>query len=226
VKLDRENLCKTATGLAVTVVLALGLGLAVPAVFSPTGSGIAPARAAGDAELLKAGALGDMELGRKDAPVTIIEYASMTCPHCANFHTNVYPELKRRYIDTGKVRFIYREYPLDNRALAAAMLTRCAPREKFFPLVKVFFERQKTWARSADPAGALLKIAKFAGFTSKSFNECLKNEKIAKGVLENKAVGSKFKVEATPSFFINGKLLRGGFSVEDLDAVIKPHLPG
>lgn len=217
---------KFATSIASTLLLASVVSLAGPALINPSAPGIAPAFAASEAELLKPGPLGDQILGRKDAPVTVIEYASMTCPHCANFHKQVYPELKRRYIDTGKVRFIFREYPLDNRALAASMLARCAEKDRFFPLIDVLFERQAVWSRSSDPAGELLKIAKFAGFTSKSFNACLKNETIAKGVLEIKATGSKHKIEATPSFFINGELLRGGFSLENLDSVIKPHLPG
>src|SRR5437762_12817844 len=97
------------------------------------------------AELLVPPPLGDRALGKDDAPATIVEYASMTCPHCAHFHETTYPELKKRYIDTGKVRLIFREFPLDPLAAAASMLARCAGKDKFFPLIEAFFAQQKDW---------------------------------------------------------------------------------
>src|SRR5436309_6757504 len=145
------------------------------------------------AELMKVGPLGEMVLGDEKAPVTIIEYASMTCPHCANFHETTYPELKKRYIDTGKVRFIFREFPLDQLAAAAFMLARCSAQDvkaalpgaginqtsaqRYYGMIETLFAQQKTWAVQR-PLQPLLNIAKQAGLTEEAFNECLKNQKV------------------------------------------------
>src|SRR3954453_24041925 len=117
------------------------------------------AQSAMQAELMKPGPLGDMSLGDEKAPVTIIEYASMTCPHCANFHETTYPELKKKYIDTGKWRFIFREFPLDQLAAAAFMLARCGGKERYFPMVETLFQQQRTWAVSR-PLQPLMAIDK------------------------------------------------------------------
>jgi protein-disulfide isomerase len=136
------------------------------------GIGAASAQTVDLAELMKPGPLGDKSLGNEKAPVTVIEYASMTCSHCANFHATVYPVMKSKYIDTGKVRFIFREFPLDAIATAAFMLARCAPGDKYFPMIDVLFEQQKNWAFTKENAKGLLAIAKQAGFTEKSFEAC------------------------------------------------------
>jgi len=176
-------------------------------------------------ELMKPGPLGDMSEGSEDAPVTIVEYASMTCPHCARFHTNVYPLLKKKYIDTGKVRLIMREFPLDRLALAAIMLARCADKSQFFPMIGVLYKQQTVWARSKDPATELFKIAKQAGFTEEKFNSCLSNKKIAQGVLDVMNKGrDKFKINSTPTFFINGQKLNGGLSFVDFEKLVLSHL--
>lgn len=130
-------------------------------------TGAARAQTVDVAELMKPGPLGDKSLGNEKAPVTIIEYASMTCSHCANFHATVYPVLKKKYIDTGKVRFIFREFPLDAVATAAFMLARCAPPDKYFAMIDVLFEQQKNWAFTKENAKGLLAIAKQAGFSQK-----------------------------------------------------------
>ena len=119
------------------------------------------------AELMAPGPLGEQSLGKDDAPVTIIEYASMTCPHCAHFHETVYPELKKRYIDTGKVRFIFREFPLDPLAAAGFMLARCGGKDKYFPMIETLFAQQKDWVVQK-PLEPLLAIAKQAGFTQQT----------------------------------------------------------
>ena len=178
---------------------------------------LAPAAFAAEPDLTtlaEAPAIGEMALGKADAPVTIIEYASATCPHCATFHAAVFPQLKSESIDTGKVRFIFREFPFDDLALAAFMLARCAPADKYFPMISMLFEQQKAWA-GPNARAELFRIAQMAGFTQEQFDACLTNEAVAKGVIEvrNKAAQS-YGVEATPTFFINGKVFRGEQSIE------------
>jgi protein-disulfide isomerase len=192
-----------------------------PIVAEPPGGADVPI-----AELMASGPLGDNSLGSADAPVTIIEYASMTCPHCAHFYETTYPELKSKYIDTGKVRFIFREFPLDQLAAAGSMLARCAGKEKYFPLIETLFAQQKDWVVQK-PLEPLLAIAKQAGFTQQSFEECLANQQILTGIEESRTRAStKFGVNSTPTFFINGKIIRGGLSAEELDKQLAPYLKG
>jgi protein-disulfide isomerase len=154
-------------------------------------------------ELNAAPAHGEMEVGSKDAKVTIIEYASASCPHCAAFFKDVYLPLKKDYIDTGKVRFIFREFPHNDIGLAGFMLARCAPAEKYFPIVDVLFETQATWMEN--PPVGLKEIAKQAGMTEDAFNACLQNEKVAKDIIDAKnRATSVAKIEGIPTVFING----------------------
>ena len=177
-------------------------------------------------ELLTPGPLGDKAIGKADAPVTIVEYASLTCSHCANFHTGTYKELKEKLIDTGKVRLIFREFPLDPLSTAASMMARCAPEARYFPLVDVLFQQQRNWAGSEKPLEELLAIARQAGFTQESFEACLKNQSVYDGLNEAKKRGAeKFGVNSTPTFFINGQIRRGDVSFEELSKLIEPHLP-
>ena len=175
-------------------------------------------------ELLVPPGLGDRSLGKDDAPVTIVEYASMTCPHCAHFHETTYPELKKRYIDTGKVRFIFREFPLDPLAAGASMLARCAEKDKFFPLIETLFQMQRTWAVEK-PIPPLMAIAKQAGFSEQSFNACLSDQKMLDALQEEqKRASDKFKVNSTPTIFVNGKMVKGGVSIDELAKIIDPLL--
>ncbi|MGB9364380.1 MAG: DsbA family protein [Xanthobacteraceae bacterium] len=179
-------------------------------------------------ELMRPGPLPDIVLGKADAPVTIVEYASMTCPHCATFSKTTFPQLKAKYIDTGKVRFIFREFPLDELAAAAAMLARCIDKdngEKAIAVIEVLFNSQDKWA-VRQPLPQLQQIAKQAGLTQQAFEECLANQKLYNDVLAMRERGSKeYKVESTPTLFINGKLQRGGATIEELDKLIAPLLP-
>jgi len=176
------------------------------------------------AELMQPGPLGDMVLGSDSAPCTIIEYASMTCPHCAHFHEAVYPELKRKYIDTGKVRFIFREFPLDQLAAAASMLARCGGKERYFPLVETLFEKQRDWVVQR-PLAPLQTISKQAGISEQTFNECLKNQQVLDGIEEVRQRASKqFNVQSTPTFFINGKQFRGTVTLAEMEKEIAPYL--
>jgi len=187
---------------------------------------VAPAMAQNPspAELAQAGPDGDVVLGAANAPVTVIEYASMTCSHCANFSVTTFPELKKRYIDTGKVRFIFREFPLDPLAAAGFMLARCAGKDKFIPLVETLFAKQADWVVQK-PLDPLKAIAKQAGFTEQSFEECLANQKVLESIQEVRDRASqKLGVNSTPTFFINGKRRNGDLSIDELAKEIDPYL--
>jgi protein-disulfide isomerase len=196
------------------------------AAAEPAPSPVAPPApdAGANAELMAPGPLGEQILGNPQAPITIIEYASMTCPHCAHFHETVYPELKKQYIDTGKVRFIFREFPLDALAAAGFMLARCAGPDKYFPMIETLFAQQKEWVVQK-PLEPLLAIARQAGFTKESFDACLANQQVLEGIeqVRTKAV-QKFQVNSTPTFFLNGKMLRGAPTMDDLTKQIEAYL--
>jgi protein-disulfide isomerase len=173
--------------------------------------------------LLAPGPLGDMVQGSDTAPVTIIEYASLTCPHCREFAVKTFPELKKRYIDTGKVRFIFREFALNDIDLLAIVTVRCAPKDRYFPLVETLFEKQDMWAVN-NPVPPLLGIAKQAGFTDESFKACASNQQIIEGVKAQRETGSKVGVNSTPTFFINGEKHVGGMPIEEMEKLIQPYL--
>jgi len=188
---------------------------------------LAGAQTPSPADLQQPGPLGDMALGADNAPVTIIEYASMTCSHCADFHNKTYPKLKERYIDTGKVRFILREFPLDPLAAGAFMLARCAGKDdknKYFAMVETLFHQQRDWLvqRPLDPLKA---IAKQAGFSEQTFEQCLANQQVLNGIEQvRQRASEKLGVNSTPTFFINGKIQRGAISIEELDRQIESYL--
>jgi protein-disulfide isomerase len=158
--------------------------------------------------------IGDKAIGPADAKVTIVEYASATCPHCAKFHTTVFPEIKKEFVETGKVRYIAREFPLDDLALAAFMVARCVPDDKYFGMLDLIYEQQQTWA-TQNAREELLKMAKLAGLSEAQFEECLKNEDLAKGILEIRKDGSeKYGVDATPTLYLNGQKMEGERDIE------------
>lgn len=176
------------------------------------------------AELMKPGALPDKQLGKDDAKVTIVEYASMTCPHCAHFAETTFPDLKTKYIDTGKARYILREFPFDPSAEAGFMLARCA-KDNYFPMVDVLFRQQANWVGVQNTKDALLQISKLAGFTQESFEACLTDQKLLDDVRSvQKRGANEFKVDSTPTFFINGKTYKGAMSIEEMSAIIDPLL--
>ena len=184
-------------------------------------AGGAPVAVASSDALMTPGPLGEMALGDPKAPNVVIEYASMTCTHCQRWHEEVYPEFKTKYIDTGKVYFIFREYPLDPLATSAFMLARCGPKERYFPIVDLLFDQQKSWAFVSDPVAALFGLVKQAGFTEDSFKACLTNQQILDGVNAVKDRASKeLGVDATPTFFFNGKKKPGEQSLEDIQKLI------
>ena len=177
-------------------------------------------------ELMKAGDLAETAIGAADAKITIVEYGSMTCGHCANFSTKVFPELKTKYIDTNKVRFVFREFPLDNLAAAASMLARCAGGDKTFPMVETLYEKQADWAfTNGNPVPKLFDIAKQAGFTQESFDKCLTDQKLLEQITAQRTSASdKFGVSSTPTFFVNGKRLQETPTVAAFEKMIEPLL--
>lgn len=172
--------------------------------------------------------LTELSLGAADAKVTVVEYASMTCPHCAHFTNEIFPEFKKKYIDTGKVRYIFRDFPLDNLAAAVSMLARCAGPDKAMPMIETFYGKQQEWAfADGSPVPKLFEIAKQAGFTQESFDKCLTDQKLLDQITaERTRASDTFGVNATPTFFINGKRLQEAPSTEAFDKVLGPLVAG
>lgn len=204
-----------------TTGLALGAAFLMPRLIAD-----ALAQSADTAALLQPGPLGDVWLGPADAKCTIIEYASLTCSHCAHFHKETYPVLKERYIDTGKVRFTLREFPLDPLSTAAFMLARCDGNEKYYPISDLLFDQQQNWAfvrKPQSPVDALEQLVRQAGFSKEKFEACLKDQKTYGAINAVKTRGLEtFKVESTPTFFINGTKYSGALSIEEMEKIIKP----
>ena len=175
------------------------------------------------ADLMAAQALPDVWIGKADAPVTIVEYASMTCPHCAAFHAETYPKLKEKYLDTGKARFTLREFPLDPLATAGFMLGRCAGEDKRNAMLELLFAQQKNWAYADKPFAGLMSVIKQTGMTQDQFETCLKDKNLYDQVNEVRDNASKkFSVNATPTFFINGEKYSGELSIEEMSKKIDP----
>lgn len=173
------------------------------------------------AALMAPGPLPDLILGKEDAPNTIVEYASMTCPHCAAFHKSILPELKTKFIDTGQARLILREFPLDQLAAQASMVARCAGPDRYYPMVGALFETQASWVTEGDEGTAkLLQIAKQAGFTKEKFDACIGDKALFDKIVETRARGHEtFGIDSTPSFFVNGKRLTGEQTVAAFEAL-------
>ncbi|HYH40156.1 MAG TPA: DsbA family protein [Azospirillum sp.] len=160
--------------------------------------------AAAQATIDTAKALGERVLGDPKAPVTIVDYSSMTCPHCARFHIDTLPQIKQKYIDTGKAKLVFRDFPFDQWALRASMLARCAPPERYFPLLDVLFKGQAQWSSSKDPAAALTQIGKLAGLSEDTIKACWTDQKLADGILNMRLDGqNKDKIESTPTFVLS-----------------------
>jgi protein-disulfide isomerase len=176
-------------------------------------------------QLMAEGTLPDVVEGQANAPVTIVEYASMTCSHCAAFANNVYPILKSKYIDTGKVKYILREFPLDPLATAGFMLARCAG-DKREPMIALLFAQQKNWAFIDKPLDGLSNSVKQTGMSQETFEKCLKDQSLYDKVnMVRDRAAEKFNVNATPTFFINGKRVSGEMTAEQLDKELTPLLP-
>lgn len=166
-------------------------------------------------------ALKDRVIGDPAAPITIIEYASLTCPHCANFHADTLPKLEKEWIETGKAKLIYRDYPLDRYAASASMIARCAPSDKYFTFVNAFFAQQKTWSRAEDPVKVLTQLAGLGGMSKDDVDACLANEALQDGILQMRLEGQmEYDISSTPSFVIDGKKV-ANLPYEDLSELLE-----
>ncbi len=212
---------------AFTIALSL-TGLAALAGFSPLRL-IAGAMAQSASDVAKPVSLPDMALGPANAPVTITEYASMTCPHCAAFNENVFPKIKSEYIDSGKVRYVFREFPLDIKAAAGSMLARCIAKDdagKYFAVIDMLFKQQNDWVVK-NTTETLARIGKQAGLSQQAVEDCLKDQALLdKIAADQKFANEVLKVNSTPSFFINGEMIRGETSFAEFDKKIKSLLKG
>jgi protein-disulfide isomerase len=207
---------------AFTTALSL-TGLAALAGLSPLRL-ITGAMAQSAAEIAKPVSLPDMALGPANAPVTITEYASMTCPHCAAFNAEVFPKIKSTYIDTGKIRYVFREFPLDIKAAAGSMLARCIAKDdagKYFAVVDMLFKQQSDWVMK-NTTETLTRIGKQAGLSEKAVEDCLKDQALLdKIAADQKYAAEVLKVNSTPTFFINGEVIKGEASFDEFDKKIK-----
>ena len=199
-----------------------GAAIAI-ATLAPSGAFAQAANVPPEA-LLQEGPLPDLWLGDKAAPVTIIEYASTTCSHCATFHNTTYKELKTKYIDTGKVRFVLREFPLNNVDLAAYMLARCSGDDKRYPVVDLLFAQQKAWMNDK-PVASLSSLLRQTGLSQEKFEACLKDSELYDKMTKARDIATeKFAVNSTPTFFINGQRQVGALSMAEMEKVILPFL--
>jgi protein-disulfide isomerase len=193
------------------------------ALLAPAGA-LAQDAAVDTNDLYAPGPLGERALGPADAPVTVVEYASMSCPHCAAFHETVFQPLKEKYIDTNKVRFIFREFPHNNPGYPPAMVARCAPEGRFFEVVDAYFDRQDEWLNSPDIMQAIRDIAKEHGFTDQTFDACVSNQALFEALKEGRDRGAAFGVTGTPTFFINGQKFEDVPSLENMESAIEAQL--
>ena len=163
----------------------------------------------------------DRILGNPEAPITIVEYASLTCPHCAHFANDVLPEIKKEWIDTGKAKLVLRDYPLDEPALRAAMIARCAPPDRYYAIADTFFAAQEKWVRSPDYREALARLAKLGGMGKEEFDTCLKNTDLENKIVEGRLKATQeLEVNSTPTFFVNGSKLAGAPTTEEFEKLL------
>jgi protein-disulfide isomerase len=209
-------------GAAATLVLVLGV---LAYLFLGSSGDTGGGDTALERELAVAGPLGDMAKGNPDAPVTVIEYASLTCSHCANFAVNTLPHLVENYVETGQVYYILREFPYDPIATAGFMLARCAGSDRYFGFADTLFERQAQWAFTQTPIEDLKAIARQGGFSEERFDQCMKDEAIFNHVKEVATrARDKFGVNSTPTFFVNGEKVEGALPWNEFEPIIKKAL--
>jgi protein-disulfide isomerase len=175
---------------------------------------VAPALAAGEG--VPEPAPDDMVLGKADAPVTIFEYASLTCPHCAEFNIEILPKVKTEWIEPGKAKLIFRDYPLDQLAVKASQLAHCAPPDRFFGFIDELFHSQRGWVMVSDPKEALARIGRLGGVGPDKFEACINDKKLEEKILNSRLLAqTQYGVNSTPTFFINGTKVVGSTTYED-----------
>jgi protein-disulfide isomerase len=167
----------------------------------------------------------DRVMGAAEAPVTIVEYSSLTCSHCANFHTDTLPKIKETYMDTGKVRLVFRDFPFEQRGMTAAMVARCVSPERFFGFLDVLFRTQDKWANDPHFLDELLRYGRMGGLSEEAFNACLGNQKLLDVILARQEVAKKkFEISSTPTFIINGEMVNGARPFEEFKKIIDSKL--
>jgi protein-disulfide isomerase len=192
----------------------------------PTATADTALDAAPQTDVMADGPLGERSLGKANAPVTVIEYVSLTCPHCANFQKTIFPRVKKEFIDTGKIRFIVREFPIGHTSGHAAIVNRCAPEDKYFFLLNQFLTRQPEWVSQEVRPDAIYAVAKSSGMSREAFDKCLSNQTIIDGLTEVKQRGRKYGVIGTPTFFINGrKAAQGEVTYDQIKSLIEQAPP-
>jgi protein-disulfide isomerase len=171
-------------------------------------------------------AMAERVLGKADAPIVITEYASLTCPHCARFHKETLPRIKSAYIDTGKAKLVFRDFPFDGLALRAAAMARCAAPERYFAMIETLFQQQDGWSRARDPLAALATIGKLAGMSQTTIDACFKDTKLMDAIVQIRLDGEKTHgVDSTPTFIIGGRKISGAEPFDTFDKLLKS-LPG
>lgn len=171
-------------------------------------------------------ALADRSLGSPDAKLTVVEYASLTCLHCAEFHANTLTAFKERWIDTGLVRLIFLDFPLDGVALRGSLLARCAPPDRYFGMLNILFRSQDTWARDPDPMRGLGQVARLAGLDEGAFEACMTSQPLLDGLLAMRQSAAAQGIKSTPSFVIGGRIVSGALTIDEFAAIIEPMLAG
>lgn len=167
--------------------------------------------------------VGERSIGDPDAPVTMIEYSSLTCPHCASFHNNVLPDLKERYIETGKVRMVFRDFPLNEPAVDAAVLAHCAGPDRYVGFLDVLFQTQDSWASAPNTRDALKQLGKLGGLSDGEMDACFDDEAMVDSILQSRLTGqNEHKVQSTPTFVINGETYAGSRDIEEFADIIDP----
>ena len=191
--------------------IVVGLTLVVGLLAFASGAALA------DGHVLK-----ERVIGKEDAPVTIIEYASLTCSHCASFHQDTLPEIKKKYIDTGKAKLIFRDFPFDRLGLAAAQLSRCVPEKRYAGFMEVLFAQQESWARASDPLAAVMKLARLAGLSKGAADKCLANEDLVDEILKRRVFAEKqWQINSTPSFVVGNQKVVGAVSFAEFEKAIQ-----
>ena len=211
-----RNILIVAGGVVAVAAIAAGVyfGTRAPSSPAPVAAVSTPNKAA-----LESVQAGDHVLGDPKAPITVIEYASLTCSHCAHFHTQVLPEIKKKWIDTGKVKLVYRDFPLDQVAAKAAQIAECSGNDRYFGVIDLIFRSQPQWAAASDPVAELAKPLRIAGMGENEIKACLANDAMSNAVIKDYQGGEAMGVNSTPTLFIDGQLYRGARSVDELDGV-------
>jgi protein-disulfide isomerase len=213
-----RNILIVAVGAVAVVAIAAGVYFGTRPG-APGAPPVALAATSADARALLNIQPSDHVMGDVKAPITMIEYASLTCPHCAAFNSTVLPQIEDKWVKTGKVKLIYRDFPLDQVATKAAQLAECSGNDRYFAVIDMMFRGQGGWAAAQDPIAELSKSLRIAGMGENEVKACLANEAVATGVINDYRGGESLGVNSTPTIFVNGEQFKGGRTMEEFDAL-------